>query len=167
MTDNTEILKEFFETAYNLIEEKDPVNLEQIKFIIIKSKILNETRKYMIRNYLLSQLLRIYHWIINNKVYQEVNKENIKICLEELKIISLFKTYFPPLEEIENEKILFLYLKLLECLNEIDEIRVDYLEENGNIGRTIASSYHLVQIDELLLQKENIKMQLKRVLEQR
>lgn len=166
MTDNTEILKEFFETAYNLIEKKDPVNLEQIKFIIIKSKILNETKKCMVRNYLLSQLLRIYYRIINNKVYQEVNKENIKICLEELKIISLFKTYFPPLEEIENEKILFLYLKLLECLNEIDEIRVDYLEENGNIGRTIASSYHLVQIDELLLQKENIKMQLKRVLEQ-
>ena len=118
-----------------------------------------------IRNILLSQVLKIYHFLINNKVYQEVNKESLKICFEILKSISFLEKFCPNVENINDEELLLLFLQLLECLDKMDEIRIDYLEENGNIGRTIPSSYHLNQIDVVLKNQKELQTQLKRALE--
>lgn len=155
----------FFERAYEIIETHDQVNIELIKYAITSAKIIRETKKVTIRNILLSQFLKIYHFLINNKVYQEVNKESLKICYEILKSISFLEKFCPNIENINDDELLLLFLKLLECLDKMDEIRIDYLEENGNMGRTIPSSYHLDQIDAILKEQKELQNQLKRALE--
>lgn len=159
------MLKEFFTLSYKLLKENDDTKIEEIKYVLIKSKIRNQIQKQMIKNLFFSYISHIYYLIINNPVYLEVNNENIKITLEELKILSFLKKFFPNLQNIENNQLLYLYIQILENLNQIDIIRNSYLEENTNIGRKIASRYHLQNVKCQLEKQAELKEQVIKTLE--
>lgn len=165
MNNEMNILEEFFTLSYKLLEENDAAKIEEIKYVLIKSKIIAQTEKHMIKNLLFSYFSHIYYLIINNPVYLEVNKENIKMLLEELKILSFLKKFFPNLQNIENNQLLSLYIQILESLNQIDLIRTSYQEENANIGRKIASRYHLQNLKCQLEKQAELKEQVIKTLE--
>lgn len=161
-----DLLKEFFEVAFPLLDKKDKPNYYLITDIIESNKILQCAKKVITLNTCLCYLYQIYYFLIQNKTYLEVTKQNIRVFALERKIIQFLKKCFPSIQENLNAEQLYLFLKLLENLNNIECVRQDYTNENGNAGRTIASTHHLKQIENLLNEKEELSTQLKRALEQ-
>lgn len=165
MKNKNELNEDFFRFVYRILQDQDRLSIEQLKYFLSKSEIIKQSKNAISKNLLFACILYFYFLITNNKLYQEIDKKNIEILLHELKTI-IFYGKMPNFPKIEDDKLLTMLIQLLEYLNKIDSTRIDYIEENANIGRTIASTRHLFQIELLLEQKEQLETEIKRTLSQ-
>lgn len=159
-----DLLQKFLDVAFPLLEKKDALEIYLITDSIESFKVLSQAEKNIIKNVCFYTIYQIYYLLIQNKVYLEVNNQNIRLSFIELKIIEFLKKCFPTIKENQSKEEIYLLLKILQCLNNLENTRQDYENENGNSGRTIASSYHLEQIDNILKEQNKWIDQLKRTL---
>ena len=159
-----DLLQEFLDVAFPLLEKKDAVEIYLITDSIESFKVLSQAEKNIIKNVCFYTIYQIYYFLIQNKVYLEVNNQNIRLSFIELKIIEFLKKCFPTIKENQSKEDFYLLLKILQCLNNLENTRQDYETENGNLGRSIASTYHLEQIDNILKEQNKWIDQLKRTL---
>ncbi len=160
-----DLLQKFLDVVYPLLEKKDAYEIYLITDSIETLKVLPQTERNTIKNIGLHLLYQTYYFLIQKKVYLEVNKQSIRIFLITFKIIRFLKKCFPIVKANQNKEEIYLLLQLLECLNNLENTRQDYEKENGNSGRTIASSYHLEQMDSIIKQQEEFSNQLKKALQ--
>jgi hypothetical protein len=158
LTMNT-LENEFPQKVYDIINSQDEVNCMVLKNAT--TKYLKNTSKIAITEYLATIFTRTYYYLINNPVYKTINKESSKILKEELKILIFLMKNIKKLEKTDDEDFFTNYMQILECFFNINNIRIAYIKENTNIGRLIPSSYHLMQIEELLKKEEELEIALK------
>ena len=98
---------------------------------------------------LMTKLLRIYYFILQNEIYITVNQENLRLIKHELQMVQFLMPYFSNnTEEID----LNLFPTLVEyylCLENINLKRIDFLNTNTNPGRSAIVNYFLYDIKDL------------------
>lgn len=157
---NIENLKNFIYTAYDIALSKD-----KIKINIIKKQILiliKQIQKKTLLEYTNAIFNQIYYFFIQNKIDQDVNKNNLKVLSKEIHILFFLKKNFKNPEKITNETILCLFIQLLEYLIQIDFTRINFMNENLNLEKSILSTHFITDIDKLLNKEEKIQEDLKR-----
>jgi hypothetical protein len=149
---------DFPKSVYDIINSQD-----ELKILVLKESTISIIKNYSkvtLINYLYALKNKPYFHVINNPIYKEVNKQNLKILREELKILSYLNKNINKMYTSNDKLYLTNYLELIECFYNINQIRIEYIKENSNIGRMAASTHHLKNIEELLEEKNNLKKQL-------
>lgn len=161
-----ELLEKFFSMAYPLLESENKLIVAmEIKQMLIDTQMLEQTKEKLLQNIIKSYFAKLYYLLIQNKVYQAVNKKLTKLLIVEFKLTVFLQKCFSKLIKEENAEHLYLFLQLLESLNHLDGLIGDYEEENGNYGRSFLSKRLDEQIENTLKEQEELQEQLKRTLE--
>jgi hypothetical protein len=139
--------EESYDLAYQVIASHD-----NVKYLVLKSelkKYIKSFYKNVKEEYLLAISLKLYYFTINNPVYKEVNNNNINFLKTELHALSCLNNYFKDKNEIYNSIILTTIVDLISLINNINDIRLNYVKGNTNKGRKQASTYQIHEIEEL------------------
>lgn len=149
---DNERIEKFCQDGYEFLKAKDG-----IKRMLLQEQLPNLQKEFEIKinqELLRSIFYHLYYLILNNKVFIEINQKNIEILRKERKIM---EEIHKEISDIENDSVLYLLLQKIDYLNQIDELRLDYVHTNSNIGRTATTSFQLSQIQKYIEQEENLK----------
>ncbi len=138
-------MEEFFSTAYELIYGNDLCKIEVFKYEFNKmlAHYLKSKKKELQINY----LTKFYYKLLNNKIYQSVNKNTITIVNLE---IYYLQTIMEILPEATDSSDLNMMLNIFEMIIEMDKNLDAYIKTNINPGRTVEIDFFLETIDKYL-----------------